>query len=91
MIADFGHFREMSTHVVTLGVTDGLELGEKVCLEHQTFISMNRLKLLPDIGSSGLAFDLDKGGAIDGSIDDFLERRFLLLVSINFILVGFQF
>jgi len=52
---------------------------------------MNRLKLLSDIGSSGLTFDLDEGGVINGPIDDFSECRFLLLVSVNFIPMGFQF
>ena len=70
---------------------DGLELGKKVCFKHRIFVCMDQLKLLPDTSSGRLTFDLDEGGAVDGSINDFLECHLPLLVGIDQVLVGLQF
>jgi len=77
-------------HGVTVGVTDSLKLCDKVHLKYGTFICMDRLKLLPDTGSSGLAFDLDKGGAVNSPVNDFAEHRLLLFIGIDLFLMSLQ-
>jgi len=87
---EISHLHKVSLHGVAIGEMDCLKLSDKVCLEHKTFIGMDRLKFLPDASSSSLAFDLDKRGAVNGSIDDLAEHHLLLLIVINLFFMGFQ-
>ena len=90
MIMEFSHLCKVSLHEVTVRVTDSLKMDNKVCLEHRTFICVNRLKFLPDTVSGRLTFDLDESGAVNSSVDNLTECCLLLFIVVNLLFVSFQ-